>query len=391
MLDPGTPIISVDDHIIEPPDVWQSRLPAKHREAGPRIVGDEHGTQRWLYEGEVAATADGATGLSALAGIEMSERTRDPGRFENMRAGCYDPHERLRDMDDDGVFAQVCFPNFSRFAGTRFLRGSDLELGLACVRAYNDYVLEEWRGADPDRLVPLMILPLWDQDLCVAEIERTAALGARGLTFPDNPALLSLPAFGDTAWSPVFDAAIDAELPLCLHFGSSGVVPALAPGGPPAATSAVMGPTLYHSMADLVFSDALHDHPDLRIVYAEGGIGWFPYAIQRLDQVWSQYRHYKVEPRINPDVAPSELIRRNIYGCFIDDELGIELRERIGVDRLLFESDYPHSDSIWPNTRAVATRLMADVPDAEVNRMVCSNAAELFRIDVCRDRSELEP
>jgi predicted TIM-barrel fold metal-dependent hydrolase len=379
VLTADTPIISVDDHIIEPPHVWETRLPARFREQGPRVVELEDGRQRWLYEGEAVATVDGATGLSALAGVELTERTRDPGRFENMRAGCYDPMGRLDDMDADGVLAQVCFPNFARFSGTRFLRGSDHQLGLLCVRAYNDYVLEEWYGAAPDRLLPLIILPLWDAGRCLAEIERCVLNGARAITFPENPALLGLPAFGDEAWDPVFAAAEAAEMPVCLHFGSSGVVPALAPDGPVAATSAVMGSTLFHSMADLVFSDCLHKHPRLQVVYSEGGIGWFPFAIQRLDQVWDQYRHYKVEPRINGSVPPSELIRRQIHGCFIDDALGVELRHTIGIEHIMCETDFPHSDSVWPNSRAVLTRLMAGVPDEEVRLLVYENARRLFR------------
>jgi predicted TIM-barrel fold metal-dependent hydrolase len=379
MLQPDTPIISVDDHIIEPAHVWQERLPARHREQGPRVVEIGGGLQRWLYEGEVAATVDGATGLSALAGIDFSERARDPGRFEHMRPGCFNAKARLVDMDDDGVEAQVCFPNFARFAGTRFLRGSDKDLGLLCVRAYNDYVLDEWYGAAPDRLLPLTILPLWDPTLCVAEVERCAPLGARAITFPENPALLGLPGFGSDAWDGLFGLVEELEMPLCLHFGSSGTVPALDPAGPVAATSAVMGSTLFHAMADLVFSACLHKHPGLAIAFSEGGIGWFPYAIQRLDQVWSQYRHYQLEPRIEPTTPPSELIRRQVYGCFIDDPLGVALRDQIGVERILCETDYPHSDSVWPNSRAVLERVMVDVPDEEADAMVHANARRLFR------------
>jgi predicted TIM-barrel fold metal-dependent hydrolase len=378
MLTQDTLIISADDHIIEHPDVWQSRLPKRFLESGPRIVEVDGGTQRWIYEGKPAATVDGATGLSALAGVNLDERTRDPGRFENMRKGCSNAAARLEDMDVDGVFGQVCFPSFARFSGTRFLRGSDHELGLACVRAYNDFVLEEWHAVAPDRFVPLIILPLWDRQLCVAEIERCAARGARAITFTENPALIGLPAFGNEEWDPVFSAATAAGMPLCLHFGSSGVTPQVAPNGPAAVAAAVMGPTLFGSMTDLVFSSTLHKHPGLKVVYAESGIGWVPHAIQRLDQVWSQYRHYKVQPTINFHVPPSELIRDHIFVCVIDDPVGIEMRHKIGVDNILYESDYPHSDSVWPNSRKVLDGLLKDVPEDEARKIASGNAQRLF-------------
>ena len=373
-------VVSVDDHIIEHRDVWQSRLPARHREQGPRIVELDNGTERWSYEGEIAATADGASGLSTVAGVDPTERVRDPGRFENMRPGCYDPAARLDDMDADNIWAQVLFPNFARFAGMRFLHGKDKELSLLCTKAYNDFLFEEWKAAAPGRYAPMVILPVWDVQESVKELERCIAMGAQGITFPDNPAPLGLPSFYSDEWDPIYDLVEEADLPLAMHFGSSGAVPALAPDGPSAAGAAVMGSTLFHSLTDLVFSPTLHRHPKLKIVLAEGGIGWIPYALERLDHVWSYYRFYKLTPTINAEVRPSDLIRKHAYGCFIVDQLGIDLRHRLGVDHLMFESDYPHSDSIWPNSMKALETMMVGVPADEVQKMIGGNAGELFRI-----------
>ncbi|HRE01735.1 MAG TPA: amidohydrolase family protein [Ilumatobacteraceae bacterium] len=381
MLQDRTPIVSVDDHIIEPRHVWTSRLPQRYREQGPRIVEIDGGIERWIFEGEIQATVDGATGLSAVAGTELSERMRDPGRYDNMRPGCYDPVARLADMDLDGVSAQVLFPNFSRFAGMRFTTAKDKDLGLLCVRAYNDFILDEWREASPDRYIPLIILPLWDVTLCVAELERCVAKGAKGLTFPDNPAMLGMPSFYTDYWNPLFAAIEAADLAICMHFGSAGVAPSLAADGPAAAAAAVMGSTLFHSMSDLVFSPVLHRFSKLKILYSEGGIGWFPFAAQRLDQVWEKYRFYQIVPTISADHRPSDLIRRNVFGCFIDDQLGIDLRHQIGVENITFETDYPHSDSIFPASRDALARMMADVPDDEVDKMVYGNACRLFNLD----------
>ncbi|MCY4434570.1 MAG: amidohydrolase family protein, partial [bacterium] len=163
--------ISVDDHVIEPPHLWQSRLPAAYRDRGPRVVELENGTEAWLYEDQVIQTVRGNT--RTLPGFDD-----DPlgvARFSEMRPGCYDPKARLEDMDLDGIWAQVNFPDFCRFAGHRFVVSEDLDLAALCVRAYNDFILEEWCATDPQRLIPLIVVPLWDPAAAADEVRRTAA------------------------------------------------------------------------------------------------------------------------------------------------------------------------------------------------------------------------
>src|SRR5208283_4567866 len=202
-------LISVDDHVIEHPNVWQDRLPERFKAAGPRVIeqteGPSVGHEVWLYEGESFVTH----GVSATAGREDIHLNLEPVRFANMNPGCYDPAARIKDMDADGVYAQVCFSTFTRYAGTRFLFGKDKELSLLCVKAYNDFLIDEFCDFAPGRLVPVAVLPLWDLDLCVAEIERTAAKGARGLGFPENPSstALTLPSWHSRYWDPVLAAA----------------------------------------------------------------------------------------------------------------------------------------------------------------------------------------
>ncbi len=389
-LTPDIQMVSIDDHLIEHPRVWTDRVPAKFADRMPRVVEVEEefvhsmggamtalvrkGSQVWHFEDLIVPNV----GLSAVAGTPLRERNQDPLRFEDMRPGAYDPIARLPDMDEDGVWVNAPFPTFPGFAGNKFVLAQDKELAEHCVRAYNDFIIEEWCASAPDRYIPLVILPLWDMDLTVAEIERTAAMGAKGICFPDNPTPIGLPSFHTGAWDRVFKAATDAEQPLCMHFGGSRVVPYVSPGAHQAATTVQFGITLLGSMTELVFSNALHDNPDLKIVYAEGGIGWMPYAMQRIDQVWESQRYYDIEPRLNADVRPSDLIRTHVWSCFIDDPLGVDQRDLIGVDRLLWESDYPHSDSLWPNSRSNAEKVFADVPTAVVRRIVETNARELF-------------
>ncbi|HEX3611449.1 MAG TPA: amidohydrolase family protein [Sporichthyaceae bacterium] len=367
-------LISVDDHLVEPPRVWQDRLPAALREAGPRIVredGPGGGTDVWLYEGRRYPQI----GLNAVAGRPPEQFGTEPMRYTDMIPGCYEPEARVIDMDLDGVQAALCFPSFPRFAGTVFLQAEDKALALLCVQAWNDFMLDEWCAAAPERFIPIAILPLWDVAAAVAEIRRTAAKGVKAISFTENPVPLGLPSFHTDHWDPVFAAAQEAGLPLCLHFGTSGQAPTTAPEAPFAVTITLFGCNSMFAATDLMFSPVFHKFPRLKVSLAEGGIGWLPYILERADYVWERHRWYQ---NVNREVPPSELFRRNIWGCFIDDVHGLSSRHEIGVDRITWECDYPHSDSNWPNSRKRAIEVFAEIPDDEVHRMVEWNSRELF-------------
>lgn len=391
-------LISVDDHVIEHPMVWQDRLPDRYKQAGPRVieVGDEQsgksvratgtanpgragakgriaakGDEVWLYEGRVYAN----WGLSAVAGRPYEEFGDEPTRFDLLRPGYYNSVARAKDMDEDGIQAQLCFPQFPRFAGTLFLEGEDKELALLCVKAYNDFMLDEWCGQAPDRFIPMMIMPLWDIDECVKEIERTSDRGAKAISFPENPSPLGLPSFHTDGWDPVFAIAQERELPLCMHFGTSGQVPVTSPDAPTIVAMALMGCNSMSATADIIFSPTFKKFPNLKVAFSEGGTGWIPWLKERIDNAWNRHRHYL---DLWMDEKPSQIFNRNIFGCFIDDETGIALRDKIGVNNIMWECDYPHSDSDWPHARKRFAEVMADVPDADVHRIGELNARELF-------------
>ncbi|MFF1732096.1 amidohydrolase family protein [Streptomyces sp. NPDC058247] len=378
-LQPWMKLISVDDHLIEHPRVWQDRLPAKYREMGPRIVETPREglapVQSWRYEDRNYPYI----GLNAVAGKRPEEYGLEPVRFDEMIPGCYDPKARIADMDIDGVEAMMCFPSFPRFCGTVFLEAQEKELALLCVQAYNDFVLDEWCAAAPGRLIPVVMLPLWDPQAAVQEIHRTAAKGAKAITFPDLPHALGLPSVHSDYWDPVLSAAEETGLPLCQHFGSGGErsIPQMAPDAPFAVMINLMGSNSMHATADWLFSPALHKHPRLKIGLSEGGIGWIPYIVGRADYVWRKHRYYQ---NINRDVVPSELFARHFHGCFIEDDFGVANRHVIGVDRITWECDYPHSDSFWPASRKRAAEAFADVPDDEVHRMVELNARRFYQL-----------
>jgi predicted TIM-barrel fold metal-dependent hydrolase len=375
VLPDDVPIVSVDDHAIEPAGVWRDRLPARMRDAGPTLV-ERDGEECWTYQGNVYVESVTA----ALAGKDYSEwQGRLPMRFEDILPGCYDPLARLADMDRDGVTAQLMFPNWPGHAGTRFLEGPDRELAMACVRAWNDWILEEWCAVAPDRFIPISIVPLWDPDLCAAEVERVASLGSRGVTFPENPVPRGLPSFHSGHWDPFFAAMEACDMVVCTHFGSSGSVTTTAPDAPFAVTASLLANNAQAELADLIFSPILQRFPESRFALSEGGIGWIPYMLERLDRQWIHHRHHE---HLRFDLSPTELFRKHFWGCSITESFGIAVREHIGADKIMLESDYPHGDTSWPDTRRIATELLADVPEDEARRIAFENASELFRFPV---------
>jgi predicted TIM-barrel fold metal-dependent hydrolase len=314
-------------------------------------------------------------GLDAVAGDDPSKFTLSTKPFEDMRPGCYDPNSRVADMDIDGVTAQLCFPQFPRFAGQTFAEAEDKDLALLCVQAWNDFVLDEWCAAHPDRFIPLAIVPLWDPQLAAREIERTAANGARAITFTENPVPLGMPSFWTDAWDPVFSALEDVDMPACLHIGSSSRFTRPSDESPIAVMVSLMALNSMAALSDLCFSPVFARHPRLKVVFSEGGSGWAAYMLEKLDYVWSRHRHYS---EINKDQPPSETFDKHIWVAHITDEVGIETRHRIGVHKMLWESDYPHSDCLWPNSRSVAAEQLKGIPDEEAAMIAETNARALF-------------
>lgn len=375
-LQPYMKLLSVDDHLIEHPKVWTDRLPSKFVEKGPRIVEVPRGDglapmQSWLYEDRPYPYI----GLNAVAGKKPEEYGLEPVRYDDMIPGCYDPKARLADMDIDGVEAMLCFPSFPRFCGTIFLEGEDKELAKLGVQAWNDFSLDEWCATDPARFIPMAMVPLWDPALMVAEIERVAAKGCRAIGMPDNPINLGLPSYHTDHWDPVWSALEETNQVAVMHFGSGGFPPQIAPEAPFAVMITLMGTTSMAACTDLLFSPVFHRHPNLKVAFSEGGVGWMPYLIERADYVWRKHKYYQ---NIHPTIAPSELFKRNISGCFIEDEAGVKNRYDIGVGNITWECDYPHSDSFWPKSRARAEEVFADVPDDEVAEMVEHNTRRWY-------------
>ena len=377
-------IVSVDDHLVEHPRVWQDRVPERMKETAPKII-EVDGTHQWSFDGGTYPTI----GLNAVAGKPPEQWGMDPVRYEDMIPGCYDPAARVKDMDVDGVQAALCFPSFPGFGGGMFHRANDKELALECVKAWNDFYIDEWCATAPDRYIPLSILPTWDVELCVAEAQRVAAKGCRTVSFPDSPTSLGLPSFHSDHWDPLWAVLSETQMPASLHFGSGAFVPGFSfsaikpvpgqmhvPDAPFAVAITLFSSTLMWTTVDLLFSGKLQQFPNLQFSLAEGGIGWVPYILERSDFVWERHRYYQ---DIDFDARPSDLFREHFWGCFIDDQHGVESRHKVGIDRIMLEIDFPHSDSNWPNSRKRAAEVLADVPDDECAKIVETNARTMLR------------
>jgi predicted TIM-barrel fold metal-dependent hydrolase len=392
-------IVSVDDHVIEPPNVWVDRLPKKYRDIGPRLVETERGAV-WLFEDKEIATS----GLSVAAGKRRDEFTPEPLPFSEMRPAAYDPVARLVDMDRAGILASLCFPSFPRFCGQLFYEASDKELGLLCVKAYNDWMIDEWCGSAPGRYIPLIIIPLGDPAQAAREIERCAARGTHAVAFSENPEPLGLPTIFNPShyWDPVFKAAEETESVLCMHVGSSSQMVSACSDAPELVNLALGASRTAAAMLSWLFSDTFDRMPGLKIALSEGNIGWIPYFLERAEQVLDRQRHwvqhvdfglaktmasnagaaYVSSQGTCADLDALDLrakFRDHVYGCFLEDEAGIRLLDIIGEDNVMVETDYPHSDSTWPNSIDLVKGMIASLSAETQYKLLRGNAERLFQ------------
>lgn len=390
-------IISVDDHVVEPPHLWKTWLPAKLRDRGPRVERHGLGGLRYLGGTHYEYTlSDGAPPCDiwfyedlmvphkrhvAAVGFDRDDMTLTPITYDEMRPGCYEVKARVEDMEMNWVEASLCFPTFPRFCGQTFLEASDRALALACVAAYNDWMVEEWCAGSGGRLVPLCLIPLWDADLAAAEVKRNADRGVRAVCFSEIPPHLGLPSVHSGYWDRFFASCEDTGTTVCMHIGSSSRMPATSEDAPAAVQATLSFNNAMASMSDFLFSGVLVRFPRLKLAYSEGQIGWIPYILERADDVWREHRAWGGVRDLVPE-PPSTYYYRQIFGCFFRDRHGLEALDRVGPDNVTFETDYPHTDSTWPDTKQVAEDLMGDLADEHVRKIVRGNAIRMLELDL---------
>ena len=375
-------MVSVDDHLVEPPTLFDGRLPAKYADQAPRVVRQPDGSDVWTFNGAVIPNI----GLNAVAGRPKEEYGIEPTAFDEMRPGCWNIEERIKDMNAGGVLGSMCFPSFPGFAARLFATADDKDLALSVLQAYNDWHVESWCGAAPGRFIPMGLPVVWDPELAAAEVRRLAKKGVHSLTFTENPAELGYPSFHSDHWDPLWHAVCDENVVLSIHLGSSGKLVMTAPDAPMDVLITLQPMNICQAAADLLWSRIPKHFPDIRIALSEGGTGWIPYFLDRVDRTYDM--HHLWTGQDFGDRMPSDVFRHHFLTCFISDPVGVKLRHEIGIDNIAWECDYPHSDSSWPEAPEELAAVAADVPDDELAKIAHENAMRWYSYDPFAHRAK---
>ncbi|GAB7004768.1 amidohydrolase family protein [Nocardioides sp. AN3] len=393
-------IISVDDHIIEPPTLFQRWLPEKYQDRAPRVERRMISKESKLFNGLVE-DPDGDPGdvwlfgdsayvlrrpILILDGVETTAdmRGNEPATYDEMHPACYDPKARLEVMTSQHVEASLAFPTFPRFCGQALSEQTtkDRDFGLACVEAYNNFIVEEWCGDSGGRHIPLPVVPLWNPALAAAEVRRNAARGARAVTFSEIVGHLGFPTIHHGNWDPFFAACEETGTVVCMHIGSSSKMMPMPPDAPDVVATTLQFSNSYASMADFIFSGVLDRFPGLKLAYSEGQAGWMPYAMERMDHAYREHTWGHGDVKMKE--LPSTYIRRNMYGCIFADRHAIANAHQIGINNLMFEVDFPHADGPYPHTVDHLATQFAGIDADTTYKIVRGNAIDLFQLDLDR-------
>ena len=374
---PDPIILSSDSHVFEPPDLWTKRIDNAFKSRAPRMerVGDvDHLV---IEDGQMIA----GIGLISNAGAryDAPETISDHARFEDVHEGGYDPAQHLRDMVIDGVYGEVLYPSQGLF----YYKVADPQLFSAICRAYNDW-LAEFCSVGPDRLKAIAMINVDDVADAVSELERTAKLGFVGAMITEYP--LEERRYDHSDYEPLWAAAAGLNMPLSLHtatrrvLSNTALVERTVHDASRRATKVLL-PAI--SMCDMIFSGVFERYPDLRLAIVEFELSWVPYVLTNMDYTYRE-RHEEAQYRFKGDTLPSDFFARNVFLSFQEDDIGIRLRDRIGVDCMMWGSDYPHSESTFPRSRQVLDEILQGVPEEERAKIVCHNTARLYGFDLER-------
>ncbi len=372
----GYRFVSVDDHVLEHPTVWTDRLPAaRWGERVPHLEEEPDGSQTWVVDGQRVPLGPGSWRAAA------DQEPATARRFQDLPPAAYDPARRLEAMDADGVDVSVLYPTVAGLAGETFGRITDPELELACVRAYNDWLVQEWAAASP-RFVPLCLVPLHPVEAAVAELERAVAAGHRGLVYPALPMFLrEVPELSEADHGPLFQACGALGVPVSFHSGCTPLIQARPYDGFPAALAEAFQAVnrSFSSalvLANLLLSQMLVPFPDLRVVLPEDSVGWGGFTLETMDYL------VKVD-RLNIDtypLLPSEVFARQCYFVGGYERLQPAGEELLPRERVLWATNFPLSTSTWPDTEQTLATSLDGAPEADRRRVLAGNAASLYRL-----------
>ncbi len=370
-------LVSVDDHITEPGTVFDNQLSGTDYATAPKLRVKKSGANYWEYQGKKIQSV----ALNAVTGRVREEYGMEPTALNQLRAGCYDVHARIGDMNVNGVAASLNFPSFAGIEGGLFNQAEDKAQALVHLRAYNDWHIDEWCGAYPGRFIPLGILPLWDMKETAKEVKRLADKGCFAITMSENPTMRGMPSVHSDYWDPLWKAVTDTETAVCMHIGTGNLSPHCSPQSPIEANITTMPMAVAFGAADLMNMAALHRYPTLKLCLSESGIGWIPYLMERADYAHEQHHVWTHSNQYFGDMKPSEVFRRHFSSCFIDDAYGLRNLDLIGEDNVCYEVDYPHSDAPWPNAPETLWKSAHLLTDQQIDKITHLNAMRLYKFN----------
>jgi predicted TIM-barrel fold metal-dependent hydrolase len=371
-------LVSSDSHIMEPPDLWENRIDSAYKDRAPHIVRED-GYDQWYADGNIKF---GVVGSNTQAGrrFDAPETIQTQGTYEDVLLGGMDPHAHVKDLDIDTVHAGVIYPSM----GLTIWRIPSSDLLSACFRAYNDW-LADFCAPYPNRLKGIAMLNVDSVEDGVGELKRAKEMGLAGGMIPQRPVFGR---YDSPMYEPLWEASTDLDMPLAIHIGCSRWTPSEGAGAVGQSRGAGAGLVEFtnqeydmkDNIASIIYSGVFERHPNLKIGLVEYEVSWAPYLLYRMD------RHYEERPamfedtRFKGDMIPSDFFKRNVYLSFQEDPVGIQLREYVGVETLMWGSDYPHAESTFPKSREIVDRILEGVPEEEKVLIAGENCAKMFNV-----------
>jgi predicted TIM-barrel fold metal-dependent hydrolase len=368
-------LVSVDDHVLEPPTLFQGRMPRQFADRAPRVerVDDE---DIWVFDDGLRSPVSAGDGYITW---EPGSRDDIGVTYDDLRPGVWDVHDRVKDMDLGGVYASLNFPSIAfGFAGQVFQRMKDPDLGLASMRAYNDWMIDEWVGSYPDRFIPCQVAWLRDAEIAASEIRKNAERGFTSVAFTENPEMLGLPSLHTQYWRPFLEACAETETIINLHIGSSSHIYVPSTDSPLQVVGTLI--PVINGMAsclDWMYSWVPREIPDIKFVISEGGLGWVPLLI---DRFYFHFHEFQQPSGAKAEkISDRDLLCRNFYFATYYDPKALNYRHDIGIDHIMLEADYPHGDSSWPDTQRLIDEQICLYPQEDIDLLTHRNACALYR------------
>ena len=363
-------LISTDDHICEPPTVFDN-YNGKYKDRMPKVATDDKGIDAWGFDGRRMPNL----GLNAVVGRRPEEYGVEPCAISQLRPGCYDVHARIDDMNANGVLGSL---NFAQMASAGAFRSNDKALSIAVIQAYNDWHIDEWVGAYPGRFIPTAIVPTWDMEAAKAEVRRVKEKGCNAINLAPVPNRGGLPSWNSGGWDPILAVCNELEVVINLHI-SDAELATPSPESPVDVFITNMPVTLFNTASDILWGHILRKFTNLKFALSEGGAGWVPHWKERADFTYSHHRAWTHQDF--GDMVPSEVFDKHFFTCFIKDRVAIEMRDQVGIDNMTWECDYPHSDCTWPKSPETVHPDFEGCTDEEINKITHLNAMKLYGFD----------